>query len=202
MITSLSQLDRNKYYTYADYVIWQFKERVELLKGRLWPLAAPSVRHHEVSSRLHVAIGSYLRTQPCKIFAAPFDVRLPLPAHKATPDKIDTVVQPDLCVICDLSKLDEQGCIGAPEIVVEILSPGNSRREMKEKFALYEAAGVKEYWVIDPVHNLAFVYALDAATHKYIATVPVLTDEDTLVSTVLSGFTIALQEVFPEAPTP
>ena len=107
-------------------------------------------------------------------------------------------MQPDLCIICDLKKLDEQGCIGAPDLIIEILPPGNSRREMKDKFELYEEANLLEYWVIDPVHNLAFTYQLDKATHKFAPTVPVLTDQDSIKSTTFKGLTILLADIFPE----
>lgn len=138
MITSLSQLDFDKKYTYADYVLWRFQERVELLKGKLFRLAAPNVNHQRISRILTLRIGNYLEQTNCDLFAAPFDVRLPLPSHKAKPNKIDTVVQPDLCVVCDRKKLDKQGCIGAPDLVVEILSSGNSKREMRDKLELYQ----------------------------------------------------------------
>ncbi|MEZ4883201.1 MAG: Uma2 family endonuclease [Chitinophagales bacterium] len=200
MITSLHQLDFNKHYTYADYILWQFKERVELLKGRLLPMAAPNVRHQEISSYLHVSIGIYLlkNKKGCKLFSAPFDVRLPLPKSKIKSNKIDTVVQPDLCVVCDEDKLDKQGCVGAPDLVIEILSPGNSKKEMKDKFELYQEAGVLEYWVIDPEHNWAFAYYLDAPTQKYVGAITPLTDDETLKSRVFEGLDIELIQVFPE----
>ena len=198
MITSLSQLDFDKKYNYSDYLLWQFKERVELLKGRLFPMAAPNVVHQRISSILHVKLGVFLMNHNCDLFSAPFDVRLPLPRHRVTKDKIDTVIQPDLCVICDKSKLDKQGCVGAPDLVVEILSPGNSKREMKDKFALYEEAGVLEYWIIDPVHKFVFVYTLDENTEKYTNKLPALTDADVLESTVLEGLKIELKGIFPE----
>lgn len=200
MITSLSQLDLNKKYNYSDYLLWKLKERVELLKGRLLPLAAPSVVHQKISSRLHIRLGNYLMEQrsKCDVFAAPFDVRLPLPQHRIKGKKIDTVIQPDLCVICDESKLDKQGCIGAPDLVVEILSPGNSRREMKDKFELYEEAGVLEYWVIDPNHRTVFVYYLDETTQKYVNQLPNLTDTDILKGRLFDGLKIPLEEVFPK----
>jgi len=160
MVTSLSQLDFDKKYSYSDYLIWQFKERVELLKGRLFPMAAPNVEHQRISSSLHIKVGGYLLKKKCDVFAAPFDVRLPLPNKKRTKKKINTVVQPDLCVICDDAKLDKQGCIGAPDLVVEILSPGNSRKEMKDKFELYEEAGVLEYWIVDPESEAIEAYLL------------------------------------------
>lgn len=198
MITSLSQLDFSKKYTYSDYILWQFNERVELLKGYLFPMAAPNVVHQKISGRLFLKLGNFLANHDCDLFSAPFDVLLPLPTHLVTKDKIDTVIQPDLCVICDKSKLDKQGCIGAPDLVVEILSPGNSKREMKDKFALYEEAGVLEYWIIDPVHKFVFVYTLDENTEKYTNKLPALTDADVLESTVLEGLKIELKGIFPE----
>lgn len=199
MITSLSQLDLNKHYTYADYLLWQFKERVELLKGRLLPMTSPHVKHQRISSNLQARLYNYFATTKCDVFAAPFDVRLPLPKSKIKGNKIDTVVQPDLCVVCDEDKLDKQGCVGAPDLVVEILSPGNSKKEMKDKFELYQEAGVLEYWVIDPEHDLAFAYHLDDATKKFVSDVPMaaLTDEDALTSKVFEGLEIQLRDVFP-----
>jgi Uma2 family endonuclease len=198
MITELNQLDFNKKYTYADYVLWQFQERVELLKGHLFPTAAPNVAHQQISSNLHGIIWSFLRKHPCNLFTAPFDVRLPLPANKVTATKIDTVIQPDLCVICDDEKLDKQGCIGAPDLIIEILSPGNSKREMRDKFELYQEAGVLEYWVVDPERKSVFVYRMNKKTKKFVAQLPVFTDEDTLDSSVFEGLEIILEEVFPK----
>lgn len=198
MITAINQLDVNKKYTYADYILWQFKERVELLKGRLFPMAAPNVAHQRISVALTLKIGVFLNNNGCNLFTAPFDVRLPLPANRATATKIDTVIQPDLCVICDDAKLDKQGCIGAPDLVVEILSPGNSKREMKDKFELYQEAGVLEYWVVDPERKTVFVCRMDENTKKFVVQAPVLTNEDVLDSSVFEGLEIVLAEVFPE----
>jgi len=200
MITSLSQLDLNKHYTYADYLLWQFKERVELLKGHILPMAAPNVKHQRISFNLSMELGMYFKNKQCDVFTAPFDVRLLLPKSKIKGNKIDTVIQPDLCVVCDEDKLDTQGCVGAPDLVVEILSPGNSKKEMKNKFELYQEAGVLEYWVIDPEHNLAFAYHLDNTTNKFVSgtTFAALTDEDALTSKVFEGLEIALKDVFPK----
>ena len=145
MITSLDQLDLNKKYTYADYMSWQFQERVELIKGRIFKMApAPNRKHQEISGNLVHFISTFLWKKKCKFYHAPFDVRLIKEGN-------DTVVQPDICVVCDLSKLDKQGCNGAPDLVVEILSSGNNRKELKEKFLLYEINGVQEYWLINPL---------------------------------------------------
>lgn len=197
MITSLNQLDFDKKYDYSDYILWKFKERVELLKGRLFPMAAPSIEHQIISGNLYLTLGNFLHKHECHLFHAPIDVRLPLPSHRVTKDKIDTVVQPDLCVVCDKSKLDKQTCIGAPDLVVEILSPGNSKREMKEKFDLYEEAGVLEYWIIEPANKFVFVYILEEKTGKYVQKyTPVLTEDETFESTVLEGLKVELKEVF------
>ena len=124
-------------------------------------------------------------------------VRLPLPKSKVTADKIDTVVQPDLCVVCDKSKLtDNQSCIGAPDLVVEILSPGNSRKEMKDKFELYEEAGVLEYWIVDPTRRNVLVYLLK--DNQFIAIGRPFLDDDILHSTVFKDLKVDLSEVFPK----
>lgn len=195
MITQLSELNPNAHYTYADYLLWKFKERVELIKGTIREMAAPNVRHQRISALLSRKLGNLLDNHSCDVFSAPFDVRLPLPPHRITTDKVDTVVQPDICVVCDQSKLDERGCIGAPEIAIEILPPGNAKREMKEKYNLYEAAGVQEYWVIDPVHDIVFTYILNPDNQQFVPGRP-LTDEDTLQSTIFEGFSLSLEEVF------
>lgn len=194
MITSLEQLDFSKKYTYSDYILWKFKERVELFRGMIFPMAAPSPIHQEVSSNLHGFIWNHLRKSKCKVYSAPFDVRLPLPEAKITIEKLDTVVQPDICVVCDPSKIGKRSCVGAPDLVVEILSPGNSKREMKDKFELYEEAGVLEYWVVDPIHKNVLSYRLK--DQKFVGVTPPFTDEDQLTSAVLDGLAIDLSEIF------
>jgi Uma2 family endonuclease len=197
MITSIDQLDFNKKYTYSDYVLWKFQERVELLKGKIFKMAAPSLTHQEISSNLHGLFWFHFRNHSCKLYAAPVDVRLPLPEHRVTSDKIDTVIQPDLCVVCDVSKLvDNQSCVGAPDLVVEILSPGNSRREMKDKFELYEEAGVLEYWVVDPSRRSVLVYVLKE--NGFISTGRPFLDDDILNSTIFEDLKVDLSEVFPK----
>ena len=159
-------------------------------------MAAPNVMHQRISSNIHWILSSHFRKNKCDVFAAPFDVRLPLPKKKMKGDKIDTVVQPDLCVICDAEKLDLQGCIGAPDLVVEILSPGNSKKEMRDKYELYEEAGVLEYWIFDPSHRSVLIYTLES--EKFISNSRPLTDEDVLTSSVFKDLQVNLAEVFPE----
>ena len=159
-ITQLSQLDLDGTYSYADYLKWEFEERIELLRGKITRMSpAPSVKHQRVLGRINGHFYNYFQSYDCEAFFAPFDVRLynRKKSLKAS-QEIYTVVQPDLCVICDLSKLDEQGCNGAPELVIEILSPGNSRHEMKDKFDLYQEAGVQEYWLVQPQEEVVLVY--------------------------------------------
>ena len=161
MITNIDQLDFTKQYTYADYLTWHFDERVELIRGWISRMSpAPLVSHQRILMRLSLPIGNYLANKKCELFVAPFDVRL-TNKRKSVPNKsITSVVQPDLSIICDTEKLDERGCIGAPDWVIEILSPGNTRKEMKEKFSLYEENGVREYWIVDPVHLMVQVFDL------------------------------------------
>lgn len=162
-ITDVSQLDLSRRYTYADYLTWQLTEWVELIRGRVRLMSpAPKRRHQDITRNIELPIMQFLRGKSCKIYHAPFDVRL----TRSTPNgdaSIETVVQPDVCVICDPQKLDDRGCLGAPDWIIEILSPGNFTRDTKEKFDLYEEAGVREYWVVEPGQKNIIVYLLDEA---------------------------------------
>ena len=192
-ITRLDQLDRTRQYSYADYLRWQISERLELIGGFIWEMAAPNRRHQRILGKLYLAVGVFLRGKVCELYQAPFDVRLAR-RHPNTDEQILTVVQPDLCVICDLAKLDEAGCIGAPDWVVEILSKGNTKKEMREKFSVYEESGVREYWVVQPEYNNVLVYVLENG--RFVAR-PTLTDDDTAVSpTLFPDLLIDLHEVF------
>jgi len=166
-ITSISQLDPNGTYTYADYLTWQFTELVELVRGKVMRrMSAPTDQHQAVVGELHLAFGSYLRRQTCQVRVAPYDVRLP--QRGTTADQaVYTVVQPDICVICDPSKIEPRGCLGAPDLIIEVLSPGTSTRDWKNKFDLYEEAGVGEYWIVAPGDQNISVFVCDAGTGRY-----------------------------------
>lgn len=156
-------LDNNKRYTYADYLTWLDDERRELLDGFVRLMSpAPTSVHAEISSNLIVAFGGYIKSNngSCKAYTAPFDVRLPKKSNEISDDKIYTVVQPDICIVCDKSKIDKRGCLGAPDLVVEILSLSSQKYDLNEKFNLYEAAGVKEYWVVAPKEKGVTVFIL------------------------------------------
>ncbi|HMO33736.1 MAG TPA: Uma2 family endonuclease [Lacibacter sp.] len=181
-------------YTYADYLKWRFEERVELIRGQLMKMTAPNRKHQEISVILSTAFRNYLRLRSCKIYTAPFDVRLPR-TEQGSPKEIVTVVQPDLCVVCDLHKLDEKGCLGAPDLVVEILSPGNSRKEVRIKFELYEEAGVKEYWIVNPEEQNIAVFALEK-NGRY-GGARLFATGDSLAATAVPGFVLDITELFP-----
>jgi len=164
MITDINQLDLNKRYTYSDYLTWQFTEMVELIKGKIYKMSpAPANRHQAISGNIFREISVFLKKKTCQLRHAPFDVRL---TQFKDDQKITTVVQPDLCVICDPSKLDERGCIGAPDFIVEILSPSTSYKDTHEKFSIYEEAGVQEYWIVDPSNSLLDIFVLE--NNKYV----------------------------------
>ena len=145
-------LDMNKCYTYADYLTWTDDKSRELINGFIRMMSpAPRLTHAKVTTKVFWNFESIVRKNKgkCEVFTAPFDVRFPKNGETAD-SKIFTVVQPDICVICDLSKLDEYGCCGAPDMIVEILSPSTMKKDITEKFTLYEESGVKEYWIVHP----------------------------------------------------
>jgi len=192
IVTQFSDLDPEGRYTYADYLLWQFQERVELIKGRIFKMSpAPNLTHQRASQSLNFILMGHFRKHRCQVFVAPFDVRLHVKDKKG---RNSTVVQPDLCVICDESKLDEQGCNGAPDWVIEILSPGNSRFEMLEKFRVYEEAGVREYWVVNPAERIVLQYVINESG-QYSGLAPA-GEEDQLHPHIFPGLVIDLKEVF------
>jgi Uma2 family endonuclease len=193
----LSDLDITKTYTYADYLKWTFDERLELIKGKIFKMTpAPGSVHQRVSIRLTRWIANYLEGKRCEIFVAPFDVRLP---KKSRNDQdIITVVQPDICVVCDPSKIDDKGCLGTPDIAVEILSPGNNKKELKNKYEVYEEAGILEYWVIQPLEKTFFKYTL---TDGKFQPSRLLTIGDEVTTPILPGFVLSLEALFAERNT-
>lgn len=190
-ITKLSQLDLTKSYTYFDYLKWKFEERVELFKGKILAMSpAPARKHQRISSEISYLLMDFLRKKSCEVYSAPFDVRL---ERNLDDKKVINVVQPDICVICDLTKADTRGCSGPPELVIEILSPGNTQKEMGIKFELYEASGVLEYWIVDPEKEIILQYV--AVNGQFVNHRP-LTNEDSLKSKILAGFEFALKDIF------
>lgn len=179
-------------YTYADYLQWNFEERLELIRGRIFKMSGPNTKHQIISLRLTLKISTFLQNN-CQLFVAPFDVRLPVKNRKRD-HEVTTVVQPDLCVICDESKLDERGCCGAPDLMVEILSPGNTRKEMRIKLRLYEESGVKEYWIISQVKENVMVYVPDE-TGKY-AEAKIFDRGEQFTSNVIPGLEFNTDDIY------
>lgn len=152
------------HHTYADYRQWPQGERFELIDGEAWAMGpAPARRHQEVVLELARQIADALEGTPCRPYIAPFDVRLP--RENEADEAIDTVVQPDISVVCDKEKLDEQGCRGAPDWIVQVLSPATAGRDQIVKRALYERVGVREYWLVHPTDRVVTIYLLENGTY-------------------------------------
>lgn len=192
-IQTVNEVDFAGYYSYADYMRFEFEERLEIIKGRIFSMSpGPNRIHQQISGQIFGPIYNILKGHKCKVYTAPFDVRL---AKKTQPDKeVFTVVQPDIVVVCDQEKLDKRGCIGAPDIVVEILSPGNNKKELINKYEVYEEAGVKEYWIVSPEDKSFFRYILD--NHGKFQPTKLLTVGEEVSTPILPGFTLVLEEVF------
>ncbi|HPO50060.1 MAG TPA: Uma2 family endonuclease [Spirochaetota bacterium] len=147
-------------YTYADYKTWNDGERYEIINGIIYNMSpAPMRVHQKISVELTRQISNYLKGKPCLVYDAPFDVRF-IDYDEQSDEEIETVVQPDIVVVCDEKKLDDYGCKGAPDIVIEILSPSTYKKDKFEKFSLYEKYGVKEYWIVYPGEKIVEIYKL------------------------------------------
>ena len=179
MITSLEQLDFDKLYSYSDYLTWQFEGFVELIKGRIMPMSAPSRLHQKAVTKLIKSIETHIENNylECEVYTSPFDVRLLKNPNENLEDRtgktdkeIYNVVQPDICVICDLEKLDDRGCNGAPDLIIEIVSEkiaANANRDVIEKFEMYAINGVAEYWLVRPIEKTIQKNLLNLMTNKY-----------------------------------
>ena len=185
-------------YTYADYLTWQWTEMAELIRGKIYKMSpAPGSMHQKVSMRLTLRIGNFLEGKKCQLFSAPFDVRLPLSSKQSSDKEITTVVQPDLCVVCDPARIDNRGCLGAPDWIIEILSQHTSSKDLREKFEVYEKAGVGEYWVVHPQEQTVLVYVLNTKD-KYEGRLTPYVRTDHVAPVTLPGLVINLLEVFPQ----
>jgi Uma2 family endonuclease len=154
---------RDRHYTYAGYRTWPDDERWELIEAAAYNMSpAPGTTHQKIGMFLSYRISAYLEGKPCRVFHAPFDVFLPDP-EVADENDIDTIVQPDIVVIRDRAKIRERGCFGAPDFVIEILSPYTSRKDQREKFDLYQKHGVREYRIVDPHARNIQAYRLDGS---------------------------------------
>ncbi len=192
--TKVEEPDPSVSYTYADYLKWKFEERLELIRGQIFKMSpAPAPIHQKIATALTATIFNYLQRKSCVVYPAPFDVRLPV-KNKKRDNEITTVVQPDLSIICDESKIDGRGCCGAPDLVIEILSPGNSRKEIKLKHELYEEAGVREYWIVYPAEESIAIFLLNDKGKYDGATLYAYGDK--ISSKAVPGLTIDLKIIF------
>lgn len=168
-ITDIAQLDLSERYTYADYLGWKFTEVVELIRGRvLRKMAGPAKAHQRCSMNFSGELYRLLKGKTCQVFAAPFDVRL-LRSTGNGDDQIRTVVQPDLCIICDPAKLDARGCLGTPDWIIEIVSPGTAIHDTRTKFDLYAENGVAEYWIVYPGEQSIAAFVLQDGEYQPVA---------------------------------
>jgi Uma2 family endonuclease len=192
MADALDQYSYNTHWTYADYKAWELKpgERYEIIYGEAYAMSAPNAFHQTMLMELSKQIAVFLTGRPCKVYPAPYDVRL----FYEEGESDDTVVQPDISVVCDAQKRGSEGCRGAPDLVVEILSPSNTAIEMQRKFEVYRDAGVREYWVLNSKNKSLTVYLFEgnnAITSSY-------GEKDVAPVTVLEGLSINLEPVFTE----
>lgn len=151
----------NERYTFADVLTWPDDERTEIINGEPVMMAPPPSRvHQEISFEISRQIGNYLEGKRCRVYPAPFGVRL-FEQDGDSPEDVDTMVEPDISIVCDPSKLDDRGCKGAPDMVVEVLSPSTQRHDRLVKLGLYQRAGVREYWIVNPEDQTVQVMLLD-----------------------------------------
>ena len=189
----MAPLPQEQRYTYADLLAWDDNTRYELYDGQPVALASPSNIHQEICMALSAQIYNYLRGKRCKVYPAPFDVRL-FEEKDDSPENVSVVVQPDISIVCDSSKTDGHGCKGAPDMVIEVTSPSTARFDKLLKFNLYQRAGVREYWIVDPAARVVSVYTLKDGYYRAAA---YGSDSSARVG-VLDDCTIDLSTVFPE----
>ena len=193
---SLPMRKMDEHFTYAEYKDWPVDERWELIDGVAWNMSpAPAVRHQDMLAKLITELRIFLKGKQCKAHIAPFDVFFPA-FFGQDENEVDTVVQPDLIVVCDPEKLKSNGCKGAPDICVEILSPYTSKKDLNEKFNLYERSDVREYWILDPAMKYAHIYKLEESG-KYGEPL-IVENEGILKSSVLQGLNLDLREILPD----
>ncbi|NND32025.1 MAG: Uma2 family endonuclease [Saprospiraceae bacterium] len=179
-------------YTYADYLDFTFDYMVELIRGRIYKMTpAPSPNHQRVVGNLHLQIRSRLDENSCQVYLAPIDVILPI--YNPTKDSPNTVVQPDLCIICDPSKIQEAGCFGAPDLVIEVISPHTSKKDLTKKYEVYEEVGVREYWIVFPKDEIIETFVL--ADSKFIRS-ETYVKSDQISSAIFRDLRFGLESVF------
>ncbi|HVJ49936.1 Uma2 family endonuclease [Desulfitobacterium sp.] len=184
----------DKKYTYTDYLTWPEDERWEIIEGVPYMHAAPTWQHQSISGELYRQISNYLVDNPCRVFASPFDLRLP--EANETDEQTRCVVQPDLAIVCNNEGLRGTGYYGIPTMVIEITSPSSSKVDRLYKFNMYEKAGVKEYWIVEPEGKIVSVFILQNNT-RY-GRPEVYSEDDQIAVRVFPDFSLNLKSVFKE----
>ena len=187
-------LPKEERYTLSDALSWDEHDRIELIEGAPAMMAPPSRIHQEIVAELTRQLGNYLEGKKCKVYPAPFAVR-PFEKNDDSPEDVDTLVEPDISIVCDSDKLDDIGCKGAPDMVAEVLSPSTQRHDRLVKYNLYQRAGVREYWSVDPENKTVQVSVLDGGRYRLAQ---VYTAQDVAKINVLEGCFIELSKLFSE----
>jgi Uma2 family endonuclease len=197
MITNINELDLNGTYSYADYLKWQFDDFVEIIKGKVYKMSpAPTRFHQDISREIERPIANYFYKKKCKVYDAPFDVRFPVNGNSDN-ETLFTVVQPDICVICDPKKLDDKGCIGAPDWIIEIISPSTAKKDMNEKYDLYESSGVREYWIVFPKERFIMVHLLnDKGMYELIGNFEPNDETPTIKVNIFPDLELIMEDIF------
>lgn len=184
----------NRRYTFADVLTWDESERVEIINGEAFMMAPPSRIHQEILTSLFGQLYDYLKGKKCKVYPAPFGVRL-FEEDGDYPEDVDTMVEPDISVVCDPGKLDDHGCKGAPDLIIEILSRSTRQYDRITKFELYRRAGVREYWIVDPDEKDVQAFVLENGRYFVKGNG---TADDKMKVDVLEDCVIDLSAVFSE----
>ncbi len=187
----LSQKDKK--YTYADYLTYPVDERWEIIDGVPYMQAAPTPLHQEILMELSKQIAVYLTGKTCSIYPAPFCVRLPQDYEK-NEKEVKNIVEPDISIICNKCKIDDKGCNGAPDMIIEIISPSSIKKDRFVKFNLYEKAGIREYWIVEPDQKLVSVFLLQK--NERFSRPEMYTDEDSITVSIFPDLIINLSAVF------
>ena len=181
-------------YTFADALTWGEDERIEIIDGEAVMMAPPLRVHQKISMELSSQIHEFLRGKRGEVFAAPFAVRL-FEENGDRPEDVDTMVEPDITVVCDPDKLDKYGCKGTPDMVIEILSPSTRRHDLAVKYRLYQRAGIREYWIVDPDTRMVQVFRLEDGLYN---APDVFTSGSMVPVGIWEDFSIDLSQVFTE----
>lgn len=185
--------EKQEYFTYGDYLQWDDGRRWEIIDGIAFDMSpAPGRKHQKILGKLNWQLENFFNDKECDVYIAPFDVRLPL--FNESEEEIKNVVQPDIVIVCDKTKLDDKGCLGAPDVAVEILSPSTATKDVEYKFQLYQLHGVKEYWIIDQANSFLMRFSL--GEDKKYGPPTFFAKDKILTSSLFPGLEVDLNVVF------